>query len=236
MTAYTDSASLYDVIYGQKDYEGEVRKLRKHIARYMTRTAETLLDVACGTGGHLAHLHTAFQCAGLDLSPGLLDTARRRLPAVPFYEADMCDFNLGEPFDVVTCLFSAIGYVGTLERLHQAAAAMAWHVAPGGLLIVEPWFTPETFKDGYVFSELIEQPNLHLVRMSVSKTDGALSIIDLHHLVATPDGVTHFVERHELALFTHAEYIAAFEAAGLRVIHDADGLIGRGLYIGVKDA
>lgn len=125
MTAYTDSASLYDVIYHTKDYEGEVRKLRKHIARHMERSAKTLLDVACGTGKHLAQLHPAFQCAGVDLSPGLLDVARARLPDVPFYEADMCDFNLGDTFDVVMCLFSAIGYVGTLERLYAAVRAMA---------------------------------------------------------------------------------------------------------------
>lgn len=72
--------------------------------------------------------------------------------------------------------------------------------------------------------------------MSVSKVAGILSIIDLHHLVATPDGVRHFTERHEMALFTPAQYTAALTTAGLRVLHDPDGLTGRGLYIGSKPA
>ena len=53
--------------------------------------------------------------------------------------ADMTSFDLGRRFDVVTCLFSSIGYVGTAERLDQAIATMAAHLEPGGTLIVEPW-------------------------------------------------------------------------------------------------
>ena len=34
-------------------------------------------------------------------------------------------------------------------------------------------------------------------------------------------------------MFSHDDYAGAFEAAGLEVVHDANGLIGRGLYIGV---
>jgi hypothetical protein len=53
----------------------------------------------------------------------------------------------------------------------------------------------------------------------------------MHYLVATADGIEHFVEHHELHLFTDDEMRTAFEAAGLRVEHDPEGLIGRGLWI-----
>jgi hypothetical protein len=46
--------------------------------------------------------------------------------------------------------------------------------------------------------------------------------------------VQHFVERHELALFTVQEQLDAFRAAGLAVDHDPAGLIGRGLYTAVR--
>ncbi len=63
---------------------------------------------------------------------------------------------------------------------------------------------------------------------------GAPSILDVHNLVATPEGVQHPTERQDLGLFTHAEYVDAFEAAGLEATHDPEGLIGRGLYVGMR--
>ncbi|MBO0888311.1 hypothetical protein J2P12_04340 [Candidatus Bathyarchaeota archaeon] len=59
---------------------------------------------------------------------------------------------------------------------------------------------------------------------------------DLHHLVATPGGVEYFVERLEMGLFSDREYRGAFKRAGLQVSHDSKGLMGRGLYVGLKPA
>ena len=70
--------------------------------------------------------------------------------------------------------------------------------------------------------------------MNVGEVEADLSIIEFHYLVATPQGVEHFTERHELGLFEPTKYMAAFEASNLAVTYDAEGLMGRGLYIGVK--
>jgi hypothetical protein len=48
--------------------------------------------------------------------------------------------------------------------------------------------------------------------------------------------ISHFTERHELTLFTAAEYRGAFRRARLATEHDPVGLTGRGLYIGVRPA
>lgn len=53
-------------------------------------------------------------------------------------------------------------------------------------------------------------------------------------MVATLGQIEHFTEMHETGLFKHDEYLGAFMAAGLDVVHDPDGLGGRGLYIGRK--
>ena len=41
--------------------------------------------------------------------------------------------------------------------------------------------------------------------MSVSERRGNMSVMDMHYLVGTPTGVEHFIERHELALFSHTD-------------------------------
>jgi len=68
--------------------------------------------------------------------------------------------------------------------------------------------------------------------MNVSAVEDGVSIIEFHYLVATAPGVAYFTERHELGLFTLAEYEEAMRAAGLEVMLDHEGLMGRGLLIG----
>src|SRR5688572_21280885 len=146
----------------------------------------------------------------------------------------MVNFRLHKKFDAIVSLFSSIGYVGTKLRLEQTIRNMAQHLLPGGVLLVEPWFTPKEWRVGRAFTLSVNEPDLKIVRMSYSSRKGNLSIIEFQYLIGTPAGLEHHTEFHKLGLFTRKEYVAAFHTAGLQVIHDAKGLDGRGLYIGVK--
>jgi SAM-dependent methyltransferase len=224
---FSRSADLYDPLYATfKDYEAEVARLRELIG-----DRRTLLDVACGTGKHLELLRAHYDVTGLDLDPELLAIARARVPGVELLEADMTDFDLGRQFDAITCLFSSIGYVVTVERLHEAVAAMGRHLEPGGLLLVEPWLMPHAWQDGHLTMLTVDEPERKIVRTSRSLRRGNVSTIEFNYLVVTVEAAQHFVERHELGLFTDEEYRAAFAAAGLRVDYDPEGLMGRGLYL-----
>lgn len=231
---YDQMAVLYDAIYEWKDYAREAALLRWIIAATKRSAGNTLLDVACGTGKHLAELRAGFAAEGLDLSEPLLAVARQRLPNMPFHLADMTAFDLGQQFDVVTCLFSAIGHVRTLDKLNDAVRCMSAHTKPGGVLLIEPWFAPDEFHAGTLHKLFIDKPDLKIARINLSEVRGTLSVMDLHHLVGTAGGVQHFVERLEMGLFTRADYLSAFTHNGLQATFDEYGLMGRGLYIGVK--
>lgn len=231
---YDRSAMVYDAIYATKDYAAEARRLREILARQQRNNGTDLLDVGCGTGGHIPFLAPHFTIEGLDQSAEMLVVARRRHPGIPFHRADMTSFDLGRRFDAVVCLFSAIGYVRTVSALHQTIANFARHLNRGGVVAVEPWFAPDAWSDGHIGVITVDQPELKISRMNVSRRDGTRSIMDMHHLVATPDGVEHFVERHEMGLFMPNEYRAAFVAAGLEPSYDDVGLMGRGLHLGVR--
>jgi SAM-dependent methyltransferase len=231
---FTRSAALYDALYAHKGYADEARRLHALIERHKETRGSALLDVACGTGSHLAFLRQHYSVEGLDLDPVLLDIARRKLPDIPLHQADMVDFELGREFDVVVCLASSIGYARTVLRLRHSVATMGRHLRPGGVLVVEPWLTPDVWVVGHPAALFVDRPELKVARMSVSAVEDGISVLDFHYLVATPAGVEHFTERHEMGLFRHEDYVAAFTDAGLRVAHDPEGLIGRGLYIGVR--
>src|SRR4051812_47649865 len=130
---YTKSAKFYDQLYDFKDYGAAVEELREYLQRLLPN-AKTLLDVACGTGRHLEHLGRHFQVEGLDINEQFVGMARRRCPGATFHQLDMTAFDLGRTFDVVTCLFSAVAYVKSVENLRYTVANLARHANPGGIV------------------------------------------------------------------------------------------------------
>lgn len=233
--AYEKSARFYDAIYTWKNYPEEVERLKAILAARGHRGGR-LLDVACGTGRHLELLKETFEVEGVELDPAMAVFARERVPGVTITVGDMRDFDLGHSFEIVTCLFSSIGYMEEPDQLHAAIATMARHLTPGGLLVVEPWFHPQQFYDGHVAGDLFDGEGMKIARIGRSWTEGPVSVMEMHHMVGTPDEVSTFSETHRMGLYTDGEYRAAFEAAGLRVEHDAEGLMGRGLYVGQRTA
>jgi hypothetical protein len=61
-----------------------------------------------------------------------------------------------------------------------------------------------------------------------------MSVFKWHLMIGTPAGVEYLRQRHELFLFNNAEYIEAFDSAGLDVTYDDKGLMNRGLFIGTS--
>jgi SAM-dependent methyltransferase len=232
---FSKTAKYYDDIYGSfKDYRAEVRLTRRLIREHGISKGKRLLDVGCGTGVHAGLLSKYYQVEGLDLDAKMLAVARRDHPGLHFHQADMTEFQLFHAFDIITCLFSSIGYVRTRTRLRKAMRSMAEHLAPNGLILVEPWFTPGQWTTGRVGMITVEKPGHKIVRLSRSARQRKISRIEFEYLIATPRRIQHFTEVHELGLFTKQEYLDAFRLAGLKVTYDPQGLDGRGLYIGTK--
>jgi SAM-dependent methyltransferase len=230
---YTETAELYDLVYSSfKDYDVEAGHLAE-LLRVAHPDARTVLDVACGSAEHarrLAERH-GYRVDGVDLDPRFVDIARERLPGGTVHQGDMRDFDLGRRYDVVTCLFSSIGYVGTLDGLRAAFATFRRHVTDGGVVLVEPWLTPEAAQPGPVHVVTAEGEEVTVVRMSLLEVEGRDSRLRFEYLVGREDGIQHLRETHALGLFTVEETLEAFAAAGLAADHDPQGLSGRGLYV-----
>jgi ubiquinone/menaquinone biosynthesis C-methylase UbiE len=177
-----------------------------------------------------------YKTEGLDLDANMLKVAKKKFPKIRFHQGNMVDFDLNQEFDIVTCLFSSIGYVKTKSNLHKAIKNMNKHLLPGGVLIVEPWFTPEQWHPGRVYALQVEKPNTKIIRMSHSGQKGKVSVLEFQYLIGTLKGIKHQTEIHTLGLFTHEEYLEAFQSAGLKTTYNKKGLTGRGLYIGRKAA
>jgi ubiquinone/menaquinone biosynthesis C-methylase UbiE len=232
---FSKSAHLYDAIYRSfHDFEAEFARLHQLIAVAKQSTGNALLDVASGTGPHLAYWARQYSVEGLDLDPAMLAVARERAPDIPLHQADMATFDLGKRFDVIACLGSALPSVRTVERLDATISTFARHLQPGGVALVEPFFPPESWDVGRVSALFVDEPARKIARMNVAEREGDLAVLNFHYLVATTAGVEHFTERHELGLFRHDDYLRAFATAGLTVSYDEEGISGRGLYVGSR--
>ena len=232
---FKKSARFYDAIYAWKDYAGESQKVHQWIQQYGQSGGSTLLDVACGSGAHLVFLREHYAVEGLDLDDGLLAVAQEKLPDVRFHMDDMRDFDLGKTYDVVTCLFSAISYVQTLPNLKQTLATFYRHLKPGGLAIVEGFLQPDRFRQNHVSMLTVDEETLKVARMNIGQFDGRIFTINFHYLVGTPDSIDHFTEEHVTALFSDAEYLEAFRAAGFDVQMIESGLMeNRSVFIGQR--
>lgn len=229
---FTKSARFYDAMYSFKDYGKEAAMVHDLVQSHKKSSGNNLLDVACGTGKHLAEFAKWYDVWGLDLDPELLEIARNVVPPERLLQADMRDFDLGFKFDAITCLFSSIGYMKNMADMTKAIANMARHLEPGGVIVVEPWLYPEHYQSPHLHMLTVDQDDLKIARMSNGRREGDVSVIDFEYLIMTFDGPIRESERHELGLFSPQQYRTALEAAGLEVDYDPIGPMGRGLFWG----
>ena len=214
---FAQTSIFYDAIYRArgKSYPAETDALA-HLIRERDFDAVTLLDVGCGTGAHLeAFAKLGFVCRGIDFDPKMVALARARCPEMEIDYADMRTFDLHERFDVVTALFGTTNYARVPNYLDETIARLAAHLNPGGILIVEPFLDKAEFRAGHVDAIFVDEPDLKIARMCLSKQTGSIAILDFNYLVATKTGVERYFERHELGLFDAKTYASAFEKAGL---------------------
>jgi SAM-dependent methyltransferase len=229
---FSASAEFYDLIYSTfKDYVAEVEQIIS-LLRRLNPQAQTVLDVACGTGEHARLLAAkGFVVDGLDLDPAFVRIAEQKHPAGQFFAADMSDFHLSRRYDAILCLFSSIGYLKTLDRVGRALTCFREHLAPGGMIVIEPWFAPGTLDPERVFRHAGETNGVRVSRVSRAEIEGRVSRLHFEYEITDATGTRHSSEIHELGLFTTAELLRTFQGVGLQVDHDPKGLTDRGLYV-----
>lgn len=230
---FTQSAELYDLIYSSfKDYPKEARDIAD-LLRRINPACHTVLDVACGTGEHarLLAANHGLEVDGIDLDPAFVRIARAKHPAGRFYQGDMVNFRLDRRYDAVLCLFSSIGYLMTLDAVRRALGCFRQHLAPHGVVIVEPWLEPGVLEPGRTETRTAEAGDLRVERVSRVEVEGRVSRLHFDYEIHQPSGVRHATEVHQLGLFTTAEMLETFRAADFVAEHQTPGPTGRGLFI-----
>lgn len=235
---FHELAEYYDRLVAGKDSRAEVQRLESLARRFGHSRGRDWLDVACGTGRHLEFLQDHYRVTGVDLSRPMLRVARRRLPRVRLHRGDMRTFRLGTTFDVVSCLFSAIGHLQNEREVQAAFTNFARHLKPGGVTIVEPWIDPSQFHPGHLHLVTHDSPEVKIARLSFASRRKSHSRIHYQYLIGEAGrDIRHWEETDVGLLVSRDRLVELMGRAGLDPRFLSAGLTpGRGLLVGVNGA
>jgi SAM-dependent methyltransferase len=132
---------LYEIAFDM-NRKGEVDFLVHCFRRLARRRVRTVLDIACGTGPHLARLaDRGYQMSGLDLSRRNIEFLRERLAAkgqsAELVVGDMTDFRLARPVDAAICMQDSQGHLLTNEQLVAHLRSVAGSLKRGGVYVFD---------------------------------------------------------------------------------------------------
>jgi SAM-dependent methyltransferase len=139
-TAFYDQlAPVFDVM---TDWASRLEVEEPFLLQLLQRVdAHTVLDAACGSGGHaLALAERGYSVAGTDISRVMIKLARSKaadVKNVSFHVAELGDLvHRFPPFDVTLCLGNSLPHLLTEADLLGALTDMAASLRPGGLLVL----------------------------------------------------------------------------------------------------
>jgi SAM-dependent methyltransferase len=93
------------------------------------------LDVGCGSSGRFTELliDHGFDVTGVDVSPRMIELAKKRHPDISFHLADICEWELPAKYDLITA-WDSIWHLPLAEQ-EPVMRKLCEGLNPGGVLI-----------------------------------------------------------------------------------------------------
>lgn len=227
MSVFDTYAAYYDALYAGKDYAAECDFIEAVFARF-GRRPQTLLDLACGTGGHgIELLRRGYQVCGVDRAPDMLarfgEKAKTAGFAVELLEQDLRALNPGRRFDAACCMFDAIGYLTENRDLLTTLHRLRGILEPGGVFVCDFWHAATVLR-AHEATRVREFsfPDGQGLRISTTTLDPARQVGNVtFRVLAFRDGEppADIREVHPVRYFLPQEMRLFFDAAGWRVLH-----------------
>ena len=216
---YKTISKYYDMMYvNEESYQSEVDKVVSLVKQYKKSQGNMLLDIACGTGAQAVYLQNHFIVTGIDLSNEMLEVAKEKVKNATFINADMCNFDLNNQYDVIVNLYGSIGQVETLEQMQRAVSCSYNHLKQGGIFILTPWSTKESFNEALVCrTKTIELSGFCRMETVKRVSDDKIKI-EYHHLISDNFEVTYYQHANFITLFSEHEYESSIQKAGFEIL------------------
>ncbi len=228
-------AHYYDLLYKDKDYEGEVEYVESLI-RAHHKNPKKLLDIGCGTGRHTElFCKRGFEVHGVDASAEMLEVAHQRASKYQGKLSLSCsmvqDLNLGTKFDVAVALFHVMSYQNTNTELFEAFQKVKNHLNNGGIFIFDFWYGPAVLTDlPTTRVKRLEDSHVKITRIAESTMVAMKNLVRVHYDIFIEDKknatLTRKDELHSMRYFFDTELEAVCEQVGFKVEQKCEWLMG----------
>lgn len=224
MRMYAELAHWWPLLSPPSHYAEEAAFYRA-LLRGVRPAARTLLELGCGGGSLAANLKRDLALTLVDRSPQMLAVCRAENPECEIVEGDMRSVRLGRSFDAVH-VHDAIMYATSEPDLRATIETAALHCRSGGLVILSPDCTRETFAPGadHGGEDGPDGRGLRYVEWSwdPDPSDTTFEVAYAFLLREADGSVRSDVDRHTEGLFPEATWLGVMGECGLvaRIVPD----------------
>jgi len=232
MNVFGKYAQYYDLLYRDKDYDGEVRFINGLIQKHAPNAKHTL-ELGCGTGIHAEKLAAlGYSVHGVDLSAEMLKCAEERIQNLPKKEAEKLSFSCGDirqfrheggGFDAVISLFHVMSYQTQNSDLLAVFNTAKQHLKPKGIFIFDCWYGPAVLSDPPVVRvKRLEDDRIEINRIAEPEMYPNENRVDVHYQVFIKEKSTGKVEileeTHRMRYLFMPEILGLCEEFGFSVL------------------
>lgn len=244
MTVFADYASYYDLLYRDKDYEGEARYIVSLLRRFAPKS-QSLVEFGAGTGRHAVLLAKAgYAVHGVEISSEMLRQARalaEKRDNLTFTGGDIRTTRLGKTFDAGISLFHVISYQTTNEDLLATFRTARDHLEEGGILIFDCWYGPAVLTERpAVRIKRVADERIEVTRLVEPVMHPNENLVDVKYQVFVRDKTTNSVndihETHRMRYLFQPELEMLLVNAGFSIVHSEEWMTGKEIGCGTWSA
>lgn len=222
---YSDT---YDLLYEEKDYDGECTLIETIIRDYSKIPVHSILDLGCGTGNHSIRLaERGYEVTGVDRSDEMLDIAKVKADQKKihcnFFQSDLREFDNHKKYDAIIMMFAVLGYQQGNKDVLAALKTVSKHLKKGGVFICDVWYGPAVLnqKPGERV-RVMETGDTKIIRISSGILDIFRHLVKVHYHLWTLKGdrvLAETQEDHTMRFFFPQELVLLLESTGLGMVH-----------------
>ncbi|MFC1579342.1 class I SAM-dependent DNA methyltransferase [Thermodesulfobacteriota bacterium] len=231
MSVFLDYAKYYDLLYGDKDYDGEADFVHRLIQKH-SPGAKTLLDLGCGTGRHAFSLaKKGYFVTGVDQSEKMLSMAMEAAETyhskvsdhLSFHHGDIRGLETGRTYDAVVSLFHVISYQPTNDDLEQTFRSVATHLETNGIFVFDFWYGPGVLSDPPTARvKEVEDESVEITRIANPILSPHQNTVDINYRMFVRDKKTRQVgeicEEHRMRYLFLPEILFLFKTIGFELL------------------